>query len=54
MNQFIKKKINSKIDAKIAALPKVNRGDTPLAKRTRPKDFSRVHQSDEDEEVDKD
>lgn len=39
----VKKKTLSKIDAKIAALPKINRGDTPLAKRTRPKNFSKVH-----------
>jgi hypothetical protein len=40
MSQYVKKKIVSKIDAKLAALPKVSRGDTPLAKRTRPKTFA--------------
>lgn len=43
MGQVVKKKLMSKIDAKLAALPKIHRGDTPLAKRTRPKNFAKVH-----------
>jgi len=49
----VKVKVTSKIDAKIAALPKVSRGDTPLAKRTRPKVLAKIMMSDTDEEVDK-